>query len=52
MGAQIAALHRVQVNQLLVTARPGPGLGRVLKNPQIGLTRKGLKGSVSLDGLP
>lgn len=52
MGAEIAALHRKQVNQLLVTARPGPGLGRYLKNPQIGLTRKGLTGTVSLDGLP
>jgi hypothetical protein len=52
MGMEVAALHRRHANQLLVTARRGPGLGNVLKNPQIGLTRKGLTGSVSLDGLP
>jgi hypothetical protein len=52
MGTEMATMHRKHVNQLLVTARRGPGLGPVLKNPQIGLTRKGLTGSVSLDGLP
>ncbi len=52
MGAQIAALHRRQVNQLLVTARRQPGRRGPLQNLQIGLTRKGMTGSVSLDGLP
>jgi hypothetical protein len=52
MGAQIAALHRRQISQLLVTAYRRPGLKGQLQNAQIGLTRKDLKGSVSLDGLP
>jgi hypothetical protein len=52
MGAQIAALHRKQVTQLLVTARRQPGRRGPLQNLQIGLTRKGMTGSVSLDGLP
>lgn len=52
MGAQIAALHRKQVNQMLVTARREAGRRGPLRNPQIGLTRKGMTGSVSLDGLP
>ena len=52
MGMEIAALHRRQVNQLLVTAQRQPGRRGPLQNGQIGLTRKGLTGSVSLDGLP
>jgi hypothetical protein len=52
MGAQIGTLHRRQVNQLLVTARRQPGRRGPLQNPQIGLTRNGMTGSVSLDGLP
>lgn len=52
MGAEIAALHRRQVNQLFVTARRQPGHRGPLQNGQIGLTRKGLTGSVTLDGLP
>jgi hypothetical protein len=52
MGAQIASLHRRQISQLLVTAYRRPGLKGQLQNAQIGLTRKNLKGSVSLDGLP
>lgn len=52
MGAEIAALHRKQVNQLLVTARRQAGRRGPLQNPQIGLTRQGMTGSVSLDGLP
>lgn len=52
MGAQVAALHRRQVNQLLVTARRQPGVRGPLQNPQIGLTRQGMTGTVSLDGLP
>ena len=52
MGTEIAAMHRKQVNQLLVTARRQPGRRGPLQNPQIGLTRKGMTGSVSLDGLP
>lgn len=50
-GSEIAALHSRHANQLLVTARRG-GLGRYMKNPEIGLTRTGVRGSVSLDGLP
>lgn len=52
MGAQIASLHRKHVNQVLVTARRQPGMRGPLQQPQIGLTRKSLTGSVSLDGLP
>lgn len=52
MGSEIGALHRRQVNQLLVTARRQSGRRGPLQNGQIGLTRKGLTGSVSLDGLP
>jgi len=52
MGTEIAALHRRQVNQMLVTVRRQPGRRGQLQNPQIGLTRKGMTGSVSLDGLP
>jgi hypothetical protein len=52
MGSEIAALHRRQVNQLLVTARRQSGRRGPLQNGQIGLTRKGLTGIVSLDGLP
>ena len=52
MGAEIAALHRRQVNQLVVTAQRQPGRRGPLQNAQIGLTRTGLTGSVSLDGLP
>jgi hypothetical protein len=52
MGTEIAALHRRLVDQLFVTARRQPGRRGPLQNGQIGLTRKGLTGSVSLDGLP
>ena len=52
MGREIGALHRSQVNQLLVTAMRQPGRRGPLQNGQIGLTRKGLTGSVTLDGLP
>lgn len=52
MGAQVGALHRRQVNQLLVTARRQQGSRGPLKNLEIGLTRKGMTGTVSLDGLP
>ena len=47
-----AALHRRLVNQLFVTVRRQSGRRGPLQNGQIGLTRKGLTGSVSLDGLP
>ena len=52
MGAQIAALHRRQVSQMVVTARRQPGTRGPLQNPQLGLTRKGMTGSVSPNGLP
>jgi hypothetical protein len=52
MGAQIAVLHRKQVNQMLVTARRQPGSRGPIRNAQLGLTRNGMTGSVSLTGLP
>jgi hypothetical protein len=52
LGAEIAALHRKQMNQVLVTAVRSSGRRGQLQNAQIGLTRKGMTGSVSLDGLP
>ena len=52
MGREIAELHRRQVNQLLVTAMRQSGRRGPLQNGQIGLTRTGLTGSVTLDGLP
>jgi hypothetical protein len=52
MGTEIAALHRRQINQLLVTALRQPGRRGPLQNGQIGLTRSGLTGVVTLDGLP
>ena len=52
MGAEIAAEHRRLVNQLFVTVRRQSGRRGPLQNGQIGLTRKGLSGSVTLDGLP
>jgi hypothetical protein len=52
MGAQIAVLHRRLVSQLLVTAQRRNGARGPLQNPRIGLTRKGMTGTVSFDGLP
>ena len=52
LGAEIGAIHRRQVNQLLVTVQRPEGRQGPLRSPQIGLTRRGVTGSVSLDGLP
>jgi len=51
-GRDIAALHRKHANQLLVTARRPPELTGRLTNLRIEITRSGLTGQVSLDGLP
>lgn len=51
-GAEIAALHRKHDNQFRVTAERQEGLTGPLQNPRIEVTRPGLTGHVSLDGLP
>ncbi len=51
-GAEIAALHTKYNNQWLVTVERAAGLTGGLQNPQVGLTRDGLDGEVSLDGMP
>lgn len=51
-GEEIAALHRKHYNQVRVTAQRQKGLSGQLQNPRIEITRPGLTGQVSLDGLP
>ena len=51
-GTEIAALHQLRYNQLLVTAQRQQGLKGQLQNPRIELTRPNVTGEVSLDGLP
>jgi hypothetical protein len=51
-GREIAALHLKHNNQYLVTARRKEGLKGALQNPTIEITRAGVTGDVSLDGLP
>ena len=51
-GREIAALHRRHANQLLVTVQRTGGLIGPLQNPRIEVTRSGMTGQVSLDGLP
>lgn len=51
-GEDIAALHRKLTSQVLVTVQRKPGLTGALQNPRVELTRPGLTGQVSLDGLP
>ena len=51
-GREIAALHAKHANQLLVTVRRHPDRTGPLQNPRIEVTRTGLTGQVSLDGLP
>ena len=51
-GEEIAALHRKHYNQLRVTAERQEGVSGQLQNPRIEVTRPGLTGQVSLDGLP
>lgn len=51
-GTDIAALHHRHAGQLRVLARRQPGLTGPLQNPRIEVTREGVTGQVSLDGLP
>lgn len=51
-GAEIAALHHKLTSQVLVTVQRKAGLTGALQNPRVELTRPGLTGQVSLDGLP
>jgi hypothetical protein len=51
-GRDIAAMHRRSANQLLVTVERHIGLSGPITNPRVELTRPGLTGQVSLDGLP
>lgn len=51
-GREIAALHRKHANQFLVTVRRAEQATGPLRNPRIEVTRSGLTGHVSLDGLP
>jgi hypothetical protein len=51
-GQDITKLHNKHYNQLLVTAERQAGISGPLQNPRIELTRQGLTGQVSLDGLP
>lgn len=51
-GREIAALHRKHANQLIVTVRRGEGFTGPLRSPRVEVTRSGLTGMVSLDGLP
>ena len=51
-GREIAALHRKHANQYLVTVRRAERVTGPLRNPRIEVTRPGLTGQVSLDGLP
>ena len=51
-GRDIAALHRKHANQLLVTVQRAPEITGPLRSPRIEVTRSGLTGQVSLDGLP
>jgi hypothetical protein len=51
-GRAIGALHRKHANQFLVTVNRADGARGPLRNPRIEIARPGLKGTVSLDGLP
>ena len=51
-GAEIAALHRLRDNQVLVTAMRQIGVTGPLQNIRVELRRPNLHGQVSLDGLP
>ena len=52
IGTEIATLHAKLYNQMLVTVQRRQGVSGPLQNPRIELTRQGLTGQVSLDGLP
>jgi len=51
-GADIASLHALRHNQVLVTAMRQIGVTGPLQNVRIELRRPNLRGQVSLDGLP
>jgi hypothetical protein len=50
IGQQLASLHVRQATQFLVTVERAAGITGQLQNPQVQVTRPGLKGAVSLDG--
>jgi hypothetical protein len=51
-GREIAALHLSHINQFRVTVERANGATGPFQNLQVELSRQGLKGSVSADGLP
>jgi hypothetical protein len=50
-GQAIAAIHQKHANQVRVTVQRPEGVSGNLQNPQIGISRPNVNGSVSLDGL-
>ena len=52
IGREIAALHSKHANQMRVTVRRPEGLTGPIQNPNVYLTRRGVGGSVSVDGFP
>lgn len=52
LGKEIGALHLRHANQLLVTVHRAGALSGPVRNPRIEVSRAGLTGLVSLDGLP
>jgi hypothetical protein len=50
-GQTIANLHQKHANQMRVTVQRPDGISGNLQNPDIRITRPGVNGSVSLDGL-
>ena len=50
-GKDIAALHKKHANQVRVTVQRPDGLSGNLQNPDIRITRPGINGAVSIDGL-
>ena len=51
-GREIAALHRTHANQVIVTVQRREDFTGPLRSPRVEVTRSGLTGQVSLDGLP
>lgn len=50
-GTEIAALHTKHANQFRVTVQRPDGVSGQLQNPEVRLTRPGITGAVSVDGL-
>lgn len=50
-GKEIAAIHQKHANQVRVTVQRPDGISGNLQNPEIRVTRAGVNGAVSLDGL-